>query len=51
MSCLKENGVSTIIEIGPGKVLTGLAKRELRPERSLNLDTMDDVRQLVAAGV
>ena len=51
MACLKENGVGTIIEIGPGKVLTGLAKRELRPERSLNLDTMDDVRQLVAAGV
>lgn len=51
MGCLKENGVDTIIEIGPGKVLTGLAKRELRPERSVNLDTLEDVKTFTAVGV
>lgn len=43
MAYLKEAGVTKIIEIGPGKVLTGLAKREMRPESSLNLDTLADI--------
>ncbi len=49
MSYLKDNGVTTLIEIGPGKVLTGLAKRELRPERSVNLDTIQDIEEFAAA--
>ncbi len=43
MSFLLDNDVKTVIEIGPGKVLTGLAKRDLRPETSLNLDTLADI--------
>ena len=43
MAYLRDQGVTKIIEIGPGKVLTGLAKRELRPEVSLNLDTLADI--------
>jgi [acyl-carrier-protein] S-malonyltransferase len=43
MAYLKEAGVTKVIEIGPGKVLTGLAKREMRPESSLNLDTLADI--------
>jgi [acyl-carrier-protein] S-malonyltransferase len=43
MSHLKHNGVTRIIEIGPGKVLTGLAKREMQPEQSVNLDTLEDI--------
>ncbi|MFH1687367.1 MAG: ACP S-malonyltransferase [bacterium] len=43
MACLKEAGVDRVIEIGPGKVLAGLAKRDMRPEKILNLDTLEDV--------
>ena len=46
MSFLVENSVSTVYEIGPGKVLSGLAKREMRPERMINLDTLEDITKL-----
>jgi [acyl-carrier-protein] S-malonyltransferase len=49
MTYLKENGVDSIIEIGPGTVLSGLAKREMRPARSLNLDTLADVTAFASA--
>ncbi|MBD3401632.1 ACP S-malonyltransferase [candidate division GN15 bacterium] len=51
MSFLRKNGVTRIIEIGPGKVLTGLAKRDMRPEQSVNLDTLEDVQAFAGAGV
>jgi [acyl-carrier-protein] S-malonyltransferase len=50
MAYLKDQGVTRIIEIGPGKVLTGLAKREMRPDESINLDTLDDVKQYAPVG-
>jgi [acyl-carrier-protein] S-malonyltransferase len=43
MSHLVDAGVTRIAEIGPGKVLTGLAKREMRPESSVNYDTLADI--------
>ncbi|UCC44374.1 MAG: ACP S-malonyltransferase [Candidatus Zixiibacteriota bacterium] len=43
MSYLTDHGVTEIFEIGPGKVLSSLAKREMRPESIVNLDTLDDV--------
>ena len=43
MAYLVEQGVTRIIEIGPGKVLAGLAKREMKPEESLNLDRLEDI--------
>ena len=46
MAFLVENNVTTVYEIGPGKVLSGLAKRELRPEKMINLDTLDDIETL-----
>ncbi len=49
MTYLKENGVDSIIEIGPGTVLSGLAKREMRPARSLNLDTLADITAFASA--
>jgi len=48
MAWLKENQVTRLIEIGPGKVLASLAKREMRPELSVNLDTVEDIRTLNA---
>lgn len=49
MAFLKEAGVTKVIEIGPGKVLVGLARRELKPAESINLDTLEDVSALVSA--
>lgn len=43
MEYLVKNGVTTVIEIGPGKVLGGLAKRDMKPERIVNLDTYEDI--------
>lgn len=43
MGYLVKNGVTSIIEIGPGKVLGGLAKRDMKPETIVNLDTYKDI--------
>lgn len=43
MNYLVENGVTKVIEIGPGKVLSGLSKRDMRPESIINLDTLEDI--------
>ncbi len=50
MSYLKSEGVTKVIEVGPGKVLTGMAKREMQLEQTLNLDTLNDVKALSAVG-
>lgn len=52
MTCFKENNIDLLIEIGPGKVLSGLAKRELDVAGIINIDKLDDVRNfnLVSAG-
>ncbi len=49
MAFLSDAGVTKVIEIGPGKVLTGLARREIKPVESINLDTLEDVSALVSA--
>lgn len=51
MDFLKNDGVTTVVEIGPGKVLTGLAKREMRPDTLVNVDTMADVEAMAMAAV
>jgi [acyl-carrier-protein] S-malonyltransferase len=51
MGYLTDNGVTTIIEIGPGKVLTGLAKRDMQPNESINLDTLADIESFIATTV
>jgi [acyl-carrier-protein] S-malonyltransferase len=48
MSYLAGQGVTKVIEVGPGKVLTGMAKREMQLEQTLNLDTLADVKSLMA---
>jgi len=44
MKTLTDLGVTKVIEIGPGKVLTGMAKREMNLSEVVNLDTLADVR-------
>jgi len=48
MAYLAAQGVTTVYEIGPGKVLSGLAKRDLKPETSVSLDTMADIKAYCA---
>lgn len=43
MAYLMDTDVTRVIEIGPGKVLSGLAKREMKPDSLLNLDTLEQV--------
>ncbi len=42
-------GVSTFIEIGPGKVLTGLIKRISRDVNTLNIGDVDAIKNLAGA--
>lgn len=51
MDYLVSDGVTSLIEIGPGRVLSGLAKRDMRPESMINLDTLEDVTRYKAAVV
>jgi [acyl-carrier-protein] S-malonyltransferase len=48
MQYFVQNGVDTLIEIGPGKVLSGLAKRELKGAQVQNIDTLEDISNFVA---
>ncbi len=45
MKAINQYGIDTFIEVGPGKVLTGLAKREIRNSNIMNIDTLQDVEQ------
>lgn len=51
MAFLKAQDVTHVIEIGPGKVLSGLARREMRPEQALNLDTLQDINAFASVAV
>ncbi|MEA3296888.1 MAG: ACP S-malonyltransferase [candidate division Zixibacteria bacterium] len=51
MTYLTEKGVTKIMELGPGKVLSGLAKRDMRPEKSITLDTLADIETFKATTV
>jgi [acyl-carrier-protein] S-malonyltransferase len=44
MAYLGEHDVKAVYEIGPGKVLASLAKRELRPDTLRNLDKLEDIK-------
>jgi [acyl-carrier-protein] S-malonyltransferase len=40
---LSERGVTTFVEVGPGKVLSGLVKRTLKEVRILSLDRLENL--------
>ena len=43
---LRDNGVTTFIEIGPGKVLTGLVKRTFAEAEVMNIGTLEELEEL-----
>ena len=43
---ISENGVSNFIEIGPGKVLTGMVKRTLTNVKSFSINSIADIKNL-----
>ncbi|MCH8027623.1 MAG: ACP S-malonyltransferase [candidate division Zixibacteria bacterium] len=51
MSYLVSNDCTNVIEIGPGKVLAGMAKRDMSAEKITNLDTIKDIESLAAVSV
>jgi len=44
---LKNNGVDTLVEIGAGKVLTGLARRIDRELNSISIQTPEDIEEFL----
>jgi len=49
MAFFVSEGVTAAVEIGPGKVLTGLARRDMTGVTLFNLDKLADADQLMAA--
>ncbi len=46
MSFFGENGITDLVEIGSGKVLSGLAKRSLKEVNSFSVGTIQDIEEL-----
>jgi [acyl-carrier-protein] S-malonyltransferase len=49
MQFFNNYGINEIIEIGPGKILTGLAKREMIDSKIINIDKLEDIDTFVEA--
>ena len=49
MVCLAAQGVTDVVECGPGKVLSGLNKRCIKGVNTYNLDSPDGFAAAVAA--
>ena len=43
---MANNGTKEFIEIGPGKVLSGLVKRTLKNHTVLNINTNEDIESI-----
>lgn len=48
MDFLSKNNVTTVLEIGPGKVLSVMAKRDMLTQKTINLDTLADIEAFMA---
>tara|TARA_Y100000591_G_scaffold39959_1_gene29450 strand:+ start:304 stop:1248 length:945 start_codon:yes stop_codon:yes gene_type:complete len=43
---ISNEGVSNFVEIGPGKVLTGMVKRTVKNTKCLSINSLDDIKNL-----
>ena len=48
MEALIRDGITTFVEVGPGKVLTGLMKKMSRDVEVYNVESVEDYEQLRA---
>jgi [acyl-carrier-protein] S-malonyltransferase len=46
---LKTSGATTFIEVGPGKVLSGLMRQIDRAQKTLNVEDGDSLQKTLAA--
>ena len=44
---MSENGINNFVELGPGGILTGMAKRTLAEARTLSISTPDELDKLI----
>ena len=44
---ISKEGVSNFIEIGPGKVLTGMVKRTIKNVNCFSINTITDIKNLI----
>jgi len=51
VACMSELGVDAFIEIGPGKVLSGLIKRVVQGKNVSNIERVEDIRGIKENGV
>jgi len=49
MKFFMTRGAETVVEIGPGKVLTGLARRDMKGVTTFNVDNLTDIEALLTA--
>jgi len=43
---MENNGINEFIEIGPGKVLSGLVKRITKNRLSLSINSIEDIKNI-----
>ena len=46
MEFMSNSGINTFIEVGPGKVLTGLAKRIVKDKKIININEINNLELL-----
>lgn len=47
LQTMSENGIKDFVELGPGGVLTGMAKRTIESARTLSISTPDELDKLI----
>ena len=47
LQTMSESGISNFVELGPGGVLTGMAKRTIESARTLSISTPDELDKLI----
>ena len=44
---MSNNGIKNYIEIGPGKVLTGMVKRTIKNSVCFSINSIDDINKFI----
>ena len=41
---MSKNNINELVEIGPGKVLSGLSKRIIKGAKAISINTIEDIK-------